>query len=1069
MAKTFAELKAGAITIKENAIPESNTSPLVGGEMLNIVEKMEDMDSKTVTSDKLDFKVDKELGKGLSTNDFTDLFKAKLETNTSLSDAEINGSVSTLNGLISGLQNQLDTLTNANTSAVLDTFKEIEIFLAGFTNMDSLTSILFAQKNEILSEVYKHCNDINVDVLYPLTTGNYTLTMALTAIAEKYKNPGVVISFSPASGIVVRYGYKLSTLTGWGDVANWEYLSSIGQYGNSGIVDNLNTVNRTGSYTFYGTAIGSPFSGSGFLQHYNSSVGTIYEFQRATSYTDGITVERSKSNSTWGAWISMAKTTFNATVEAPLAAGLYHNLASAIAASTIKGLNYEISFISAAYEVDTLTVTAGATADGNVVVTLNGVAFTVAVLVTDNTAALVATKLRAATYSGWTVSGTGASVVFTSTTVGVKSAPALNVNSTGVAGTILASPIGASEEFVTYRYKLSTLTGWASTTNWELIKCQLGTDYLKGEGNKNLFDKDDVDVTAGILRAGGIIDKSNIVDYIVSGFTEVTPSANYAMRYCGALQEYDVHKTPIQYSFAYANGDIFRTAKMGGDTHYIRVGVYRSHLATMQVEIGTVFTSYESYSAELHIEKVDGRSATFKGQYDSILPEYLGLKLTALPRKNLFDKSDVQTNVVLRNGYTESIEGWNVSIYIEVLPNKDYYLSHFGSYSECSSAKNVINYDSSGFTGSTGMKHIVTTSNTRYIILCCSDSKLPLCQLELGSVLTEYENYELPVYGLNGVTGERIYFAPNPKSIYDTKFKGLKYISLGDSITNRGQYQPVLSELLGGFGEINNKGVSGRQVGMYCYENYGTNILIEPSLLNQYGLITFMGYANNYGGNTPLGVISDSIGIKEVDTLNVTAGATADGNITITLNHVATTVAVLGGDSIEVILNKISSTVFSNWAVVNGVFTKRIGGSNWAPEFSGGDTGVIANFARTIVGIAPSNTFYAQVKTTVSYLCENCPEKLIVGIGAIQMAGYFGNIFDNPNTIGLTTFDYNEAMRLTCEHYGIPFVDLFRLSGVNSLNAASYYTDPDFIHPNQDLGMVRMAEVIAGELKVLKP
>ncbi len=83
------------------------------------------------------------------------------------------------------------------------------------------------------------------------------------------------------------------------------------------------------------------------------------------------------------------------------------------------------------YETDTLTVTAGATSSGNVTVTLNGVAFNVAVLSTDNTTTLVATKIRAATYTGWVTSGTGATVIFTATTNDVKTAPTFSGGTTG--------------------------------------------------------------------------------------------------------------------------------------------------------------------------------------------------------------------------------------------------------------------------------------------------------------------------------------------------------------------------------------------------------------------------------------------------------------------------------------------------------------------------------------------------------------------------------------------------------------------------------------------------------------
>lgn len=69
----------------------------------------------------------------------------------------------------------------------------------------------------------------------------------------------------------------------------------------------------------------------------------------------------------------------------------------------------------AAPQIETLTVTGGATASASVTVTLINTGVSVPVLSGD-TAAVVAGKIRAATFTGWTVSGTGASVIFTQTT-----------------------------------------------------------------------------------------------------------------------------------------------------------------------------------------------------------------------------------------------------------------------------------------------------------------------------------------------------------------------------------------------------------------------------------------------------------------------------------------------------------------------------------------------------------------------------------------------------------------------------------------------------------------------------
>ncbi len=54
MAKTFEELKDGAKIIKTNVLPESNTASLVGGELLNVIDKVEEVDRKKASKSDLD-------------------------------------------------------------------------------------------------------------------------------------------------------------------------------------------------------------------------------------------------------------------------------------------------------------------------------------------------------------------------------------------------------------------------------------------------------------------------------------------------------------------------------------------------------------------------------------------------------------------------------------------------------------------------------------------------------------------------------------------------------------------------------------------------------------------------------------------------------------------------------------------------------------------------------------------------------------------------------------------------------------------------------------------------------
>lgn len=95
-----------------------------------------------------------------------------------------------------------------------------------------------------------------------------------------------------------------------------------------------------------------------------------------------------------------------------------------------------------------LQITGTVTTAGDVTVTLDGVAKTVAVALND-TPEQVATKIRATSFAGWTVSGSSSSVKFVSNTIGVKTDAAYSAGTTGAAGSITTVVQGAAKDEVT--------------------------------------------------------------------------------------------------------------------------------------------------------------------------------------------------------------------------------------------------------------------------------------------------------------------------------------------------------------------------------------------------------------------------------------------------------------------------------------------------------------------------------------------------------------------------------------------------------------------------------------------
>ena len=119
----------------------------------------------------LDGKVNKENGKGLSTEDFTTALKNKLTELTNYDDTALNNS-------ISNLQTQINTLVSGNSSDAINSFNEIIAFLDGIKDTQDLESIIASIEqqiatvnNSIPTKVSQLTNDSNY---ITKTTGDST-------------------------------------------------------------------------------------------------------------------------------------------------------------------------------------------------------------------------------------------------------------------------------------------------------------------------------------------------------------------------------------------------------------------------------------------------------------------------------------------------------------------------------------------------------------------------------------------------------------------------------------------------------------------------------------------------------------------------------------------------------------------------------------------------------------------------------------------------------------------------------------------------------------------------------
>ena len=112
--------------------------------------------------------VAQQTGKGLSTNDFTNALKAKLDSLSNYDDAQLRQAVNALKG-------EIDTILGDGATSAIDTFNEIEAFLTGITDTQTLTGLLQQLKTTITGETDgKLANKVDKVSGKALSTNDYT-------------------------------------------------------------------------------------------------------------------------------------------------------------------------------------------------------------------------------------------------------------------------------------------------------------------------------------------------------------------------------------------------------------------------------------------------------------------------------------------------------------------------------------------------------------------------------------------------------------------------------------------------------------------------------------------------------------------------------------------------------------------------------------------------------------------------------------------------------------------------------------------------------------------------------
>ena len=200
-------------------------------------------------------KVDKVVGKQLTTEDFTTLLKQKLEGLTNYNDA-------TLTAELNNLKARLDALIGTSASAAIDTFNEITAFLAGITDTQSLTTLLSGLRTDIVALIPTKTSDLTndsgfvSDASYVHTDNNYTTTdknklSGIAASANNYVHPTTAgnkhIPAGGTSGQILRWSADGTAV--WGVDNDTTYSPATETTNGLMSSDDKTKLDRIGSYT----------------------------------------------------------------------------------------------------------------------------------------------------------------------------------------------------------------------------------------------------------------------------------------------------------------------------------------------------------------------------------------------------------------------------------------------------------------------------------------------------------------------------------------------------------------------------------------------------------------------------------------------------------------------------------------------------------------------------------------------------------------------------------------------------------------------------------------------------
>lgn len=253
-----------------------------------------------------------------------------------------------------------------------------------------------------------------------------------------------------------------------------------------------------------------------------------------------------------------------------------------------------------------------------------------------------------------------------------------------------------------------------------------------GLKSKNLFNK--ATVTSGVYvdyTSGGLPSNSS---YSASDYIPVSPSTAY---YKNSTQQWAYYDANKAYISGVVSGNSFTTPS---NCQYMRISLLNTELNTLQLEAGTVGTSYKAYG-----NFIDPNTVTNQ----SLLPQMMSFYDNPILSNNLFNQATITSGyyVNYQTGALSALAGYNASDYIQVVAG-DTYIKAF--------AEQFAFYDSNKayISGLAGVTTFTVPANVCYVRFSIKNEQLSTFQVNKGNQFMSYDSF-IQDYRINA---DKLYF-----------------------------------------------------------------------------------------------------------------------------------------------------------------------------------------------------------------------------------------------------------------------------------------------------------------------